>query len=250
MTTPTNIITFNDKGGCGKSLVTAGIFLAAATEGLTYQGVEAEAEPRLALRYPDEFEHIPIVDTQATMSRDANAALAQFDPIFERLEKGGHIVDLGANVAEKMFEIFEASDPATFVGDGSSCALVVVTTADSNAIKSAMKNAETARRVLPRAKGFVVLNDVFGKIPDAAPFLRNLEQIGFESVRIPVCSARAWNIVGDQPLSELALIDANGLTKFGMPKGDANRDSRDIRAFVAGLAKSLSPIVAWSKQAG
>lgn len=250
MTTPkTNIIIANDKGGVGKSLVTAGTFLGAAMDGLIYKGVEAEAEPRLAVRYPDEFEHIHIADTEATMARDANAALAQFDPIFERLEAGGHLVDLGANVAERMFEIFEASDAPTFVGDGSKCAVVIVTTSDTNAIKSAMKNAATARRVLPGAQGFVVINDVAGKIPDAAPFLKTMENDGFQPLRMPVCTAAAWNIVGDQPLSELASINADALLKFGMKRGDANRDSRDIRAFVGNLAKSLSPIVAWAKSA-
>lgn len=248
--TKTNIVICNDKGGVGKSLVSAGAFLASAIDGLVYRGVEAEAEPRLSLRYPDEFEHVHIANTEATMARDANAALAQFDPIFERLEAGGHIIDLGANVAERMFEIFEASDAPTFVGDGSKCAVVVVTTSDTNAIKSAMKNATTARRVLPGAKGFVVINDFVGKIPDAAPFLSTMAKDGFQALRMPVCSARAWNIVGDQPLSELATIGADALLKFGMPKGDANRDSRDIRAFVGALAKSLSPIVAWAKNVG
>jgi hypothetical protein len=248
--TQTNILICNDKGGVGKSLVSAGVFLASAIDGLVYRGLEAEAEPRLSLRYPDEFEHVHIADTEATMARDANAALAQFDPIFERLEAGGHIVDLGANVAERMFEIFEASDAPTFVGDGSKCAVVVVTTSDTNAIKSAMKNAATARRVLPGSMGFIVLNEVAGKIPDAAPFLEAMTNDGFQALRMPVCTAGAWNIVADLPLSELTSIDAGALLKFGMKRGDANRDSRDIRAFVGALAKSLSPIVTWAKNAG
>ncbi len=248
--TQTNILICNDKGGVGKSLVSAGVFLASAIDGLVYRGVEAEAEPRLSVRYPDEFEHIHIADTEATMARDANAALAQFDPIFERLEAGGHIVDLGANVAERMFEIFEASDAPTFVGDGSKCAVVLVTTSDTNAIKSAMKNAATARRVLPGSMGFIVLNEVAGKIPDAAPFLETMKSEGFQqALRMPVCTAAAWNVVADLPLSELTSIDAAYLLKYGMKRGDANRDSRDIRAFVGALAKSLSPIVAWAKNA-
>jgi MinD-like ATPase involved in chromosome partitioning or flagellar assembly len=248
--TKTNIIVLNDKGGCGKSLVTAGTFLAAVIHhGLTYKGVEAESEPRLALRYPHEFEHVQITNTEATMARDANAAIRQFDTIFEKLETGGYLIDLGANVAERMFEIFEATDPTAFVGDGSKCAIVIVTTSDTNAIKSAIKNAETARRVLPGAKFFLVLNDVNGKIPDAAPFLKTMKSAGFEILRIPVCMVDAWNIVSDQPLSELVAIDPASLMKFGMPKGDAMRDAREIRSFITALANSLLPIAAWAKGA-
>jgi len=242
-----NIIVMNDKGGVGKSLVTAGICVAAAMQDLDLLGVEAEAEPRLALRYPGMFDHIHITDVASVMARDANASLAQFDPLFDHLEKGGRIIDLGANVAERMFTVFEGSDADTFVGDGSTCAIVVVTTSDTNSVKSAVKNATTAKRVMPAAKGFVVLNEFEGKIPDTSLLAKEMRQNGFEVIRLPVCSVESWNIVKDLPLTELAAISAADLQKFGLSRGTANRDARDIKAFIADLARVAKPVVDWAK---
>jgi hypothetical protein len=250
MTTPTNqksAIVYNDKGGVGKSLATLGIMLAAVKGGLTLHGVEAESEPRLARRYPQTFEHVQIDDATALLDADANRAVAQFDPIFNRLADGGALIDMGANTAGKMLSILAASGADAFVGEGENVALVIVSTAEAEAIDAAIANATAAKAIMPKARRFFWANEYRGALPDESSIITAMREEGFEIIRIGACRAASWPLVRDRSIVDLARIDRAALTKLGIEPAPAARDAQAIKNFVQALSDAAQPVVDFLK---
>lgn len=252
MKTARNILVQNDKGGVGKSLVSAGIVCAAAADKLHLRGIEAESEPRLSTRYPGIFEHVPVGnDAGALLDSDPERAVEQFDPIFQAMIEGGALIDSGANVADKMMTIMSRSGVDSIIGDGgSNTALVIVTTAELESIQAALANASAAEKLMPQAKKFLWINAYRGDIAEESELVTSMRNSGFEILRMPACKSPAWTIVRDHSLVELVKLTTQDLMKIGgLNFMQANRQIGTITGFVGQILKTAEPVIEWAKKA-
>jgi hypothetical protein len=127
-------------------------------------------------------------------------------------------------------------------------ALVIVSTAEREAIDAALANASAARRLMPRAKCFFWANEYRGAIPEGSPIVVEMQKDGFDIIRIGACHAAAWPLVRDRSIIDLAQIDRSTLQKdLGFEQGPAARDAYAIKKFIQSLADAAQPVVDFLK---
>lgn len=153
----------SDKGGVGKSLIAQLVVHAFDKVGHPLSVIEIDHQRKLTS---------VLGEARVSLSRDASPALSVtqrdrrateefFNPVYEQWCLGDSLTDLGANVTTSLMEWARANDIQGHVAsDGLHFRFVAMTAPDDQAIRSAIKAVQEARRALgANAEIFIALND-------------------------------------------------------------------------------------------
>ena len=232
------LMVLNDKGGIGKSIVVHGLSLELAAAGVDHRVIEAESNPRLQrVLGPDRVLFHPLSeDSLAAIRRNPDLVAEYWDVIAEEFTAGVRLLDMGANAGTLFWNWWNSGSGRLMLGDGAGMGVLVITTAEIEAMRLAREALARAATEMPDARLFVVVNEHQGAMPADHPALEGLcggaGPRAEEVVRIvlPRCSAPAWQaMVGmGKPLNELATMKPQDLVPLGYRLGAAARSVSDV----------------------
>jgi hypothetical protein len=232
------LMVLNDKGGIGKSIVIHGLSLELAAAGVDHRVIEAESNPRLlpVLGADRVAFHALSEDSLRDIRRNPDLVAEYWDAIAEEFTAGVRLLDMGANAGTLFWNWWDSGSGRLMLGDGAGTGVLVITTAEVEAMRLAREALTRAANAMPAARLFVVVNEHQGAMAADHPALDGLcEGAGGragEVVRIvlPRCAAPAWQaMVGmGKPLSDLAALRPQDLVPLGYRLGAAARSVSDV----------------------
>ena len=248
------LMVLNDKGGIGKSIVIHGLSLELAAAGVDHRVIEAESNARLqrVLGLDRVLFHPLSEDSLAAIRRNPDLVAEYWDVIAEEFTAGVRLLDMGANAGTLFWNWWDSGSGRLMLGDGAGMGVLVVTTAEIEAMRLAREALARPAAEMPGARLFVVVNEHQGAMPADHPALDGLcEGAGRragEVVRIvlPRCSAPAWQaMVGmGKPLNEIATLRPQDLVPLGYRLGAAARSVSDVVEWAGEWRPQLRRILA------
>ena len=248
------LMVLNDKGGIGKSIVIQGLSLELAAAGVDHRVIEAESNARLQrVLGPDRVLFHPLSeDSLAAIRRNPDLVAEYWDAIAEEFTTGVRLLDMGANAGTLFWNWWESGSGRLMLGDGAGMGVLIVTTAEVEAMRLARDALMRAAAEMPGARLFVVVNEHQGAMPADHPALDGLcEGAGRragEVVRIvlPRCAAPAWQAMMGmgKPLNEIATLRPQDLVPLGYRLGAAARSVSDVVEWAGEWRPQLRRILA------
>ena len=192
----------SDKGGVGKSLVAQLIVHAYDRVGMPLSVIEIDHQRKLTSVLADRVDlSLDASPSLSVTHRDRRHAEEFFNPVYEKWCGGDSLTDLGANVTTPLMEWARINDIQGLVDDDRlHFRFVAMTAPDDQAIRSATKAVQEARRALGAdAEIFIVLNDSGSGSAGFKPFegtndWRNLMALsgshGARLIHVPLCDSQ------------------------------------------------------------
>ncbi|WP_439548855.1 hypothetical protein [Falsiroseomonas sp.] len=251
-----SVIVGADRGGSGKTFVTAALATVFRELGMIPRIVEYEHVARLA----DILEGVVPrgqIDHRASGYRaedyrnDDFDAAKFWDSVFqEDLIEGGVLFDTAANVMSQAVDAWHVSLAAKRLDGGKDLGFAVVATAEQYAAKAAPGTVEAIRQAFPQAKIWLIENlrdGEFVAAPSSYHELRKRSDV--QVIQVPALKHKAAARITEHPLSTLSRITDDQLIEvYGFTWGEAARSMERIRRFAVGAAEALLPIVEWMGQ--
>lgn len=202
---PSLIFVGSDKGGIGKSFVSALAADLLDVAGVAARIVQIDGQERLPALYPDRVTTVSLASMD-DVRRDPGAIVAAFDPLYAAIEKTiadgvPTIVDIGGPQQTAVEEYCGLVDlDADLVEGDVSAVWLVPVTAEPEAMRGAVRTSSAVGRVLPSVRRALVLNERDGnfRFYPGSPAdriwnseLNSLaEQVG--AVRLPAIAPGSW----------------------------------------------------------
>jgi len=163
--------------------------------------------------------------TRIKSSTDPNLAIKYWDEFGRTLLDGGHVIDVGANVAAELFSWAEARNAGALLRRRNSAPLdlIVTTKAESQGIEDAralIQYSFDKQEWLPFSRRFVVLNEVagsFSSFEGDASFrkLRAFQSMGVGVITVKRCESDIWQLLEREFIS---VRDAIKMTEMDLEK--------------------------------
>lgn len=182
--------------------------------------------------------------TNIKTSTDPNLAIKYWDEFGRTLLDGGHVIDVGANVAADLFAWAEARSAGALLRRRNSAPidLIVTTKAESQAIEDArslLQYSIEKNEWLPINRRFLVLNEVaggFGSYENDQAFrrLKNLQSQGVGVITIKRCESDIWTLLEREFISvrdALKLTDTDLEKRYGIDVWTGHSGLTDLRAW-------------------
>jgi hypothetical protein len=163
-TLPALIFVGSDKGGIGKSFVTALAADLLEVAGIVPRIVQIDEQERLPMLYPDRVTTVSLARMD-DVRRDPGAIVAAFDPLYAAIERTiadriPTIVDIGGPQQTAVEEYCGLVDlDADLAEAGLSAVWLVPATAEPEAMRGAVRTSAAIGRVLPSVRRALVLNE-------------------------------------------------------------------------------------------
>lgn len=161
---PSLIFVGSDKGGVGKSFVTALAADLLDVAGGSPRIVQIDEQERLPALYPDRVTTVSLASMD-DVRRDPGAIVAAFDPLYAAIERTiadrvPTVVDIGGPQQTAVEEYCGLVDlDADLVEAGINAVWLVPATAEPEAMRGAVRTSAAIGRVLPSVRRALVLNE-------------------------------------------------------------------------------------------
>jgi hypothetical protein len=161
---PALIFVGSDKGGIGKSFVTALGADLLDVAGVAPRIVQIDEQERLPALYPDRVTTVSLASMD-DVRRDPGAIVAAFDPLYAAIERTiadrvPTIVDIGGPQQTAVEEYCGLVDLDADLADaGLSAVWLVPATAEPEAMRGAVRTSTAIQRVLPSVRRALILNE-------------------------------------------------------------------------------------------
>ena len=213
---PNTTIVLNDKGGCGKSMISALLALIYQQEEGDLPNVIEVDQARLANVLGDAVTTItPEIRDTEELAANPDLADETFNPLYDGLIGDDAVVDVGANIATPLLSWADTSDlPELLADDGVALHFVFPIAPDPETLTAGLNNLHAARTVFgTRANYTCVLNDVdrsgFTNFEQQKGWqvLQQQQKAGIELRRLPNCSCRIADLARKQAMMPPQAID-------------------------------------------
>ncbi|RUM99477.1 hypothetical protein EET67_00780 [Pseudaminobacter arsenicus] len=202
---PSLIFVGSDKGGIGKSFVTALAADLLDVAGTAPRIVQIDEQERLPALYPDRVTTLSLASMD-DVRRDPGAIVAAFDPLYAAIERtiGDRvptIVDIGGPQQTAVEEYCGLVDlDADLAEAGLSAVWLVPATAEPEAMRGAVRTSTAIARVLPSVRRTLVLNERDGSFrfypgsPADRIWSAELQPLAgtLASARLPAIAPGSW----------------------------------------------------------
>lgn len=164
ISSPTLIFVGSDKGGIGKSFLTALTADLLDVAGISPRIVQIDEQERLPGLYPDRVTTVSLASMDH-VRRDPGAIVAAFDPLYAAIERTitdrvPTIVDIGGPQQTAVEEYCGLVDlDADLAETGLSAVWLVPATSEPEAMRGAVRTNVVISRVLPSVRRALVLNE-------------------------------------------------------------------------------------------
>lgn len=233
-------------GGQGKTTLSQLLYLGLKQGGSDFQLVGADfldekGQSKLGKFFPGRVTELGIGAELSAVKHDSarNAGFRHWDRLGGMLLKGGHVIDVGANVIEQLLE-WSADRHLKKIVESKSAPeidLMLVCKAEMHAINDVtnLVRAVTMPNAFPAARIFVVLNEVAGafsktnalkSISSAAP------GVNLHFVRLARCYSELWPYLEDSftPVNEALAMSEDELSdRFGIDVWTATAGKADLQ---------------------
>ncbi|WP_114394870.1 hypothetical protein [Oleisolibacter albus] len=237
-------------GGQGKTLVAQMLVLQHERKGVPAKLAAADSDTlNQRSKFGRLFTHVKELGigeelTKIKASTDPNLAIKYWDEFGRTLLDGGHIIDVGANVASELFAWAEARNAGSLLRrrNAAPVDLVVATKAEGQAIEDAralIQYSFDKQEWLPTARRFVVLNEVAGSFApyEADPAFKRLKAFQSQGVQILTmkrCESDIWTLLERELISvrdALKLSDVDLEKRYGIDVWTGHGGLTDLRAW-------------------
>lgn len=163
-TPPSLIFVGSDKGGIGKSFVTALAADLLEVAGITPRIVQIDEQERLPALYPDRVTTVSLARMD-DVRRDPGAIVAAFDPLYAAIERTigdgiVTIVDIGGPQQTAVEEYCGLVDLDADLSEAGLCAVwLVPATAEPEAMRGVVRTNTVIAGVLPSVRRALILNE-------------------------------------------------------------------------------------------
>ena len=161
---PSLIFVGSDKGGIGKSFVSALVADLLDVAGIAPRIVQIDEQERLPALYPDRVITVSLASMN-DVRRDPGAIVAAFDPLYAAIERTiadrvPTVVDIGGPQQTAVEEYCGLIDlDADLVEAGINAVWLVPATAEPEAMRGAVRTSAAVGRVLPSVRRALILNE-------------------------------------------------------------------------------------------
>lgn len=174
-------------------------------------------------------------------SDDMNQSIRYWDRLGDVLVKGGALIDLGANVVDRVFDWAEQRRAATVLdkrgAPGIDMCVVCKSTMHSVEQAASLANTFLEGRLFPVGRVFVIINEADGKVltEEARNKLLPLKDHSeVDIIRLPFCDSEVWRLteLHEQPLSEALDWDPDELVDtYDIDIWEATSGLAELRAW-------------------
>jgi len=184
--------------------------------------------------------------TRIKSSTDPNLAIKYWDEFGRTLLDGGHIIDVGANVAAELFAWAEARNAGALLRRRNSAPLdlVVTTKAESQGIEDAralIQYSFDKQEWLPFSRRFVVLNEVagsFGSFEADQSFrrLKAFQSMGVGIINVKRCESDIWQLMEREFISVrdgIKMTEVDLEKRFGIDVWTGHGGLTDLKNWAA-----------------
>jgi hypothetical protein len=248
-----------DKGGVGKSFLTAVNVDLMEVYGHQARIVQVDDQNRLLKLYPGRVATV-MPATIEEVRRDPSTIVETFDPLYAAFEKTAAdgvptAFDFGGPqqaAAEEYFALIDFNED--LLSAGLTCTWLVPTTAEPEAMRSAVKTADNIGRILPSVNCVIVLNHRDGPFrfypgsPADMIWRNELEPLCAKlgAVNLPAISAGSWapfEMAGKRFIDVIGADIPQIREWTGRSHPAAKVIRGDVAGFVAAADAALSPLL-------
>ena len=206
---PNATIVMNDKGGCGKSMISALLALIYQDEEGRLPAVVEVDQARLANVLGETVTTvIPEINDTEQLAANPDLAEEAFNPVYDGLIADDAVVDVGANNASPLIRWADTTGlPDLLAQDGVSPRFVFPIAPDPETLAAALNNLHAARTVFgDQASYTCVLNDVdrsgFGNFEQQKGWqlLQEQRNDGVDLRHLPNCRCRVADLARKQAM--------------------------------------------------
>jgi len=248
-----------NKGGVGKSFVTALCVDLLEIAGLEARVVQIDEQDRLPALFPGRVETVSLA-TLEDARNDPASVVAAFDGLYSEIEKTMAtkrplVADIGGPFQIPTEQYFAMADiDEDLVAAGVTVNWLIPTTAEPEAMRAAARTAEAVGRVLPSAKRVIVLNHrdgVFRFYPGSPADRLWREELEprcdtLGAVTLPAISAGSWapfEAAGKRFVDVVGADIADIQLWTGRSRPAAKVIRGDVASFVAAADAALGPLL-------
>ncbi|MDQ0317036.1 hypothetical protein [Amorphus orientalis] len=252
-----SIICAARSGGQGKTTVAQMIHVIAQKNGAPRQLYSADfmgsgESSKLGKLYPNRVTELGIGATygELKISDDLNQSIRYWDRVGDVLVRGSALIDLGANVIDRMLEWAELRHANTVLKNRNAppVDVCVVCKSTMHSVEQAASLANTLLNgdLLPVGKIVIVINEADGKVltePARAKLLALREHPKIDFVRLPFCDSEVWRLteIQSKSLAEALEWDPDDLVeKYDIDIWEATSGLAELRAWVEVFEKKLA----------
>jgi hypothetical protein len=172
------LMVMNDKGGIGKSIVVHGLSLELAAASVDHRVIEVESNPRLqrVLGKDRVLYHALSDESLRDIRRNPDLVGEFWDAVAEEFTDGIRLLDMGANAGTLFWNWWDSGSGRLMLGDGTGMGVLIITTAEVEALRLARETLARVAEEMPNAKLFVVVNEHQGAMPANHPALDGLRR--------------------------------------------------------------------------
>jgi len=235
----------NQKGGTGKTTVSAPVVDHLIYSGSAARIIDADTQPEqkkgasLSAIFPAAG-RIDIGVAPEELLNKPSLAVAHYDQLFEAAKTDDMLVDFGANVSSSLLYWMEESEIGERLGRaGIHLDIVIITTAHPDAVGDALELVKRLRHLLPKSASrlFVALNqgagdiDAYANSPEMAEFTALRGAGDIELMLIPKCISEIWRDIEKHRITAFA---ANAMSseklasKLGTPELETSRGRKAL----------------------
>lgn len=244
-------------GGQGKTTVAQLVHVIGQRSGLHRRLYSADflvsrQSSKLGRLYPDRVTELGIGASydQQRDSQDPNHSIRYWDRLGEVLAEGDALIDLGANVIDRILEWARQRQAATVLKKRGAplTDVCVICKSTMHSVDQAVSLARTFidEEPWPIGKVVIVINEAEGKVltdPARSKLLQLREHPKIDFVRLPFCDSDVWRLTELQQfsLAEALEWDPDDLVdRFDLDIWDATSGMAEMRAWVDVFGKKLA----------
>jgi hypothetical protein len=243
-----SIICAARSGGQGKTTVAQLIHTVCQRNNIPHSLYSADflgrdARSKLGKLYPDRVTELGIGATfeDVKTSDDMNRSIRYWDRLGDVLVEGGAVIDLGANVIDRVLDWAEQRHAAAVLAKRGAPGIdtCVVCKSTMHSVDQAVSLATTLLegRLFPVGRVFVIINEADGKVltEPARDKLRMLaEHPEVDVIRLPFCDSEVWRLteLNEEPLFEALEWDPDDLVeRYDIDIWEATSGLAEMRAW-------------------
>lgn len=261
VTTPAPRLVFvgSDKGGVGKSFISALSVDLLEVMGTSARIVQIDEQARLPALYPDRVVTVPLARLD-DVRRDPSAIVAAFDPLYAAIERTAAdgvptIIDIGGPQQAAMEEYCALVDLDADLVEAQLPALwLVPATAEPEAMRGAIRTTAAVGRILPSVRRSVLLNGRDGHFrfypgsPADRLWRAELEPLSsvVGSAALPAIAPGSWAPfeATNKRFVDVVAAEINDIQSWtGRSRPAAKVLRGDVAAFLAAADVALGPLL-------
>lgn len=174
-------------------------------------------------------------------SDDMNRSIRYWDRLGDVLVEGGAVIDLGANVIDRVLDWAEQRHAATVLdkrgAPGIDACVVCKSTMHSVDQAVSLASSFLEGRLFPLGRVFVIINEADGKVltePAREKLLALAEHPEVDIIRLPFCDSEVWRLteLNEEPLFEALEWDPDDLVeRYDIDIWEATSGLAEMRAW-------------------